>query len=106
MTTSIKQLLALCDLNYYFPSQCISYQSDIFFSVLFLVYEIKNESYTTITQCFQYFSSLPVLHYLVGTFFLSKFEKKIHEYLLQHSLKSGGTKDHFRRVKVPDTTSY
>ena len=24
-----------------------------------------------------------------------------HEYLIQHSLKSGGTKDHFRQVKVP-----
>ena len=29
-----------------------------------------------------------------------------HEYLIQHSLKSGGTKDHFRQVKVPGTTSY
>jgi hypothetical protein len=26
-----------------------------------------------------------------------------HEYLIQHHLKSGGTKDHFRRVKVPGT---
>ena len=24
--------------------------------------------------------------------------KNIHEYLIQHSLKSGGTKDHFKRV--------
>ena len=28
-----------------------------------------------------------------------------HEYL-KHSLKSGGTKKHFRRVKVPGTTPY
>jgi len=25
---------------------------------------------------------------------------------IQHSLKSGDTKDHFRRVKVPGTTPY
>jgi hypothetical protein len=29
-----------------------------------------------------------------------------HEYLIQHSWKSGGTKDHFRRVKVPGTAPY
>jgi len=29
-----------------------------------------------------------------------------HEYLIQHSLKSGGTKEHFRGVKVPGTTPY
>ena len=29
-----------------------------------------------------------------------------HEYLIQHSLKSGGTKDHFRWVKVPGTAPY
>ena len=28
------------------------------------------------------------------------------EYLIQHSLKSGSTKDHFRQVKLPGTTSY
>jgi hypothetical protein len=29
-----------------------------------------------------------------------------HEYLVQHSLKSGGTKDHFRSLKVPGTVPY
>jgi hypothetical protein len=29
-----------------------------------------------------------------------------HEYLILHSLKSGGTKDYFRQLKVPDTTPY
>jgi len=29
-----------------------------------------------------------------------------HEYLILHSLKSGGTKDYFRRVKVPGTAPY
>jgi hypothetical protein len=38
-------------------------------------------------------------------YFLLKFEQ-FHEYLIQHSLKSGGTKYHFRRVKVPGTTPY
>jgi hypothetical protein len=36
---------------------------------------------------------------------LLKFEH-FHEYLIQYSLKSGGTKDHFRWVKVPGTTPY
>ena len=30
--------------------------------------------------------------------------ENFHEYLIQHSLKLGGTKDHFRQVKVPGTT--
>jgi hypothetical protein len=29
-----------------------------------------------------------------------------HEYLIQYTLKSGGTKDHFRQVKVPSTAPY
>ena len=32
--------------------------------------------------------------------------KNFHEYLIQHSLRSGGTKDHFRQIKVPGTTTY
>ena len=39
-----------------------------------------------------------------GTFYLNL--KNFHEYLIQHSLKSGGTKDHFRQVKIPGTTPY
>jgi hypothetical protein len=30
-------------------------------------------------------------------------KKPGHQYFIQHSLKSGSTKDHFRRVKVPVT---
>jgi hypothetical protein len=40
-----------------------------------------------------------------GVTFLLKFEQ-IHEYLIQHSLKSGDTKDHFRQVKVLGTARY
>ena len=32
--------------------------------------------------------------------------KNFHEYLAQHFLKSGGTKDHFKQVKVPGTAPY
>jgi hypothetical protein len=32
--------------------------------------------------------------------------KTILKYLIIHSLKSGGTKDHFKQVKVPGTTPY
>ena len=39
-------------------------------------------------QVYQYFT-------IYGWYFLLKFEK-IREYLIQQSLKPGGTKDHFR----------
>ena len=50
-----------------------------------------------IFQVCQYFT-------IYRQYFLLKFEKNVHEYLIQHSLKSEGTKDHFRRVNVPGTT--
>jgi len=43
-----------------------------------------------IFQVYQYFS-------IYRWYFLSKFEK-IYDYIIQHSLKLGGTKDHFRWV--------
>ena len=48
-----------------------------------------------IFQVYQYF-----------TIYRQYFFINFHEYLIQHSLKSGGTKDHFRWVKVPGTTPY
>jgi hypothetical protein len=41
-----------------------------------------------------------------GTFYLNW--TNFYEYLIrvQHLLKSGGTKDHFRWVKVPGTAPY
>jgi hypothetical protein len=38
------------------------------------------------------------------TFYLNL--NNFHEYLIQHSLKSGSTKDHFRRVEVPGIAPY
>ena len=38
-------------------------------------------------------------------YFLLKFEH-FFEYFIQHSLKSGATKDHFKQVKVPGTAPY
>jgi hypothetical protein len=51
---------------------------------------------------FQYFSSQPVLHYLQAVLFLVKIGT-----IFKHSLELGGTytKDHFRWVKVPGTTT-
>ena len=47
-----------------------------------------------ITQGFQYFSSLPVLHYLQGgTCTFDQNLNNFHEYLIQCYLKSGGTRD-------------
>jgi hypothetical protein len=39
-----------------------------------------------------------------GTFYYNL--NNFHEYLMQNSLKSGGTKDHLRWVKVPGAASY
>jgi hypothetical protein len=50
-----------------------------------------------IFEVYQYFSSL----FTGWTFYLNL--SNFHEYLIQHSLKSGDTKDHFRQGKVPDT---
>ena len=55
---------------------------------------------------FQSFSSLPVFHYLQVVFFFPLKLNNFHEYLIQHSLKSEGTKDYFRRVNVPGTDPY
>jgi hypothetical protein len=33
-------------------------------------------------------------------------QANFHEYHIQHSLKLGGTKDHFRWVKIPGTAPY
>lgn len=47
------------------------------------------------------------LHYLLAVifFFFIKFEH-FYEYLIQFPLILGGTKDHFRWAKVPDTAPY
>ena len=52
-----------------------------------------------IFQVYEYF-------FIYRWYFLLKFEQYSHEYLTQYSLKSGGTKDHFRLVKVPGTVPY
>ena len=52
-----------------------------------------------IFQVCQYFT-------IYRQYFFIKIWNNFHEYLIQHSLKSGGTKDHFRRVKVPGTSPY
>ena len=54
-----------------------------------------------VSQGFQYFSSLTVLHYLQAVLFFNQNLNNFHEYLIQKSLKSGGTKYHFRQVHIP-----
>jgi preprotein translocase subunit SecY len=51
----------------------------------------------------QYFSSLPVLLYLQVVLFIQIWKNFMT--ILYNTLKSGGTKDHFRRVKVPGSLS-
>jgi hypothetical protein len=43
---------------------------------------------------------------VTGFFFRGFNLNNFQEYLIQHSLKSGGTKDHFRQVKVLGTVPY
>ena len=57
-----------------------------------------SEWFTQVMQGFQYLSSLPVLPLFTGGTF--------YEYLIQHSLESGGIKVHFRWVKAPGTAPY
>ena len=69
-----------------------------------MVNKQTTNTFKTKHKGFQYFSSLPVLHYLqavlfikIGTIFMT---------ILYNSLKSGDTKDNIRRVKVPGTALY
>jgi hypothetical protein len=59
-------------------------------------------------QGFKYFSILPILHYLQVVHKCTSYYNlnNFHEYLIQHSLKSGGNKDQFRQVKVHGTAHY
>jgi hypothetical protein len=52
-----------------------------------------------------FFKSTSTSLFTGGTFFYKNLNN-CHQYPIQHSLKSGGTKDHFRRVKVHGTVSY
>jgi hypothetical protein len=54
-----------------------------------------------LSQGFQYFSTVPVLHYLQAVLFIKILT--IFMNFLYKSLKSGGTKDYFRWVKVCGT---
>ena len=51
------------------------------------------------------FNIFQVYHYftIYRQYFLLKYLNIFHEYLFQHSLWSGVTKDHFRQIKVPGT---
>jgi hypothetical protein len=44
--------------------------------------------------------------YQYFTIYRQYFLLNLNNYLITHCLKSAGTKDHFRQVKVPGTTSY
>ena len=57
-------------------------------------------------QGFLYFSSVSEYFTIYKRYFLSKFDFYFKEYLMQYSLKSRGTKYHFRWVKVPGTVPF
>ena len=61
---------------------------------------LKSEYIPAVTWC-RAFNIFQVYQYFTvyRWYFFIKIWKKIHEYLIQHSLKSRGIKDHFRWVK-------
>jgi len=68
---------------------------------------IARNIFMILSQGFQYFPSVPVLHYLQAVLLKQKLNN-CHEYFVQYSLKSGGTKYNFifNQVKVPGTILY
>ena len=65
----------------------------------------SNAPLLTLTHSFQYFfMSTQISLFRGGNFYynLNNFD----EYLIQYSLKLGGTNDHFRWVKEPGTAPY
>ena len=56
---------------------------------------------TGLSKCFKC-TSASLNSLFTDDIFLLKFEH-FHDYRTPNSLKSGGTKDHFRRVNVPGT---
>ena len=55
-------------------------------------------------RAFNIFSNVPILHYLQAVLFIKIWT--IFMNILYNSLKSVGTKDHFRQIKVPGTVPY
>ena len=51
-----------------------------------------------------FFKSTSTSLFAGGTFYYNW--NNFHEYLIQQYLKSGGTKDHLRWVKIPGTAPY
>ena len=51
-----------------------------------------------------FFKSTSTSLFTGGTFYSNL--NNFHKYIIQHSLISGGTKDHLRQVKVPGTAPY
>ena len=70
-------------------------------SLEFICDTIKDDRHTGLSI---FFKSSSTSQFTGSTFYSNK--KKIHEYLIHHSLKSGGTNVHFRQVKVPGTAPY
>jgi len=70
-----------------------------------MVNKQTTNTFKTKYKGFQYFSSLPVLHYLQAVLFFIKIGT-IFMTILYNSLKSGDTKDNIRQVKVPGTALY
>ena len=92
-------------------SACADYQPCIYTCTLYVIYSndhvyvftlsIYTCSTFNIFQVYQYFT-------IYRRYFVLKFEH-FHEYLIhfvQYSLKSGGTKYHFKWVKIHGTASY
>ena len=85
----------ICAIRYFILIINITiFKIKLFFSSSSLLY---HDQVFNIFQVYQYFT-------IISPFFLNL--KNVHGYLLQHSLKLGGTKDHFNWEKVPDAAPY
>ena len=77
----------------------------LIFEHLQLIHHQYYFSYLFCVQGLQYFFNCTSTSLFTGSTFYKNLEN-FHEYLIQHSLKSRGTKDHLRWVKVPGTAPY
>ena len=76
-----------------FQTEVWNISFSVFISLYYTQQHVNNIKAFNIFQVYQYFT-------INRRYFLLKFEQ-FHDYFIQYSLKSGGTKDHFRQVKIP-----
>jgi hypothetical protein len=62
--------------------------------------------FSYIYKAFNIFQVYQYLNFTIYRWYFKSRLEHFHEYLIQHPLKAGGTKDHCSRVKVPGTAPF